>query len=461
MFSEEWYYSMESTTCSILETLDLEDYYFRENRHKWPGLDDTIEEVFSAAITGFINIGMAATYNFTLAADDNAMIFFDDSLTPLIDIEGESGSLRSVTKPIHLTSGRHLMRLYYSNNGGYARLKLTYSSSEAGLPETTVDKEATFVGGQAPSFLKMSDIRTIVSGTVKANRPVFTGSYVTGFTVSPNLPTGLRLNGVSGVISGVSSSPVNGDYTVTATGPLGSAVAVIHLSISGSPLAGLSAKYYKIKEKESACYQDSFKQQALTLLADTIDADINHPLMRRGAGWAGIPGEVFDGFYVEWSGYLRVDVAGDYEMKGDSRDGARVYVDGIRVLNRWECPRKMVITTNTVSFGTVGYVSIQVNFFSSGSDFGVILSWKKPNTADFEVIPTSMLVHVPSAPFTYTASTMQYYRNMPVAENTPVFFGVSLANPTYSINPELPAGLTLQSNGVISGTPSADAEEKT
>ena len=461
MFSEEWYYSMESTTCSILETLDLEDYYFRENRHKWPGLDDTIEEVFSAAITGFINIGMAATYNFTLAADDNAMIFFDDSLTPLIDIEGESGSLRSVTKPIHLTSGRHLMRLYYSNNGGYARLKLTYSSSEAGLPETTVDKEATFVGGQAPSFQKMSDIRTIVSGTVKANRPVLAGSYVTAFTVSPNLPTGLRLNGVSGVISGVSSSPVNGDYTVTATGPLGSAAAVIHLSISGSPLAGLSAKYYKIKEKESACYQDSFKQQALTLLADTIDADINHPLMRRGAGWAGIPGEVFDGFYVEWSGYLRVDVAGDYEMKVDSRDGVRVYVDGIRVLNRWECPRKMVITTNTVSFGTVGYVSIQVNFFSSGSDFGVILSWKKPNTADFEVIPASMLVHVPSAPFTYTASTMQYYRNMPVAENTPVFFGVSLANPTYSINPELPAGLTLQSNGVISGTPSADAEEKT
>lgn len=149
------------------------------------------------------------------------------------------------------------------------------------------------MGGQAPSFLKMSDIRTIVSGTVKANRPVFTGSYVTGFTVSPNLPTGLRLNGVSGVISGVSSSPVNGDYTVTATGPLGSAAAVIHLSISGSPLAGLSAKYYKIKEKESACYQDSFKQQALTLLADTIDADINHPLMRRrrrlgGHSWRGL-----------------------------------------------------------------------------------------------------------------------------------------------------------------------------
>ena len=191
MFPEQWYYSMEATVCSLLETLDLEDKYYQSKAHIWPGLDDTIGSTFSAAITGYINIGMAASYNFTLTAHDNAMIFFDDSTTALIDIEGKSSQSRSVSNTIQLSSGRHLMRLYYSNNGDSARLKLTYNSAQAGLPETVVNKVVTFVGGQAPSFLKMKDIMTIVSGAVKTRKPTFTGSYLTSFTVNPALPTGL------------------------------------------------------------------------------------------------------------------------------------------------------------------------------------------------------------------------------------------------------------------------------
>ena len=125
---------MKATICGTLESLDLTDNYNKAREHEWPGLDDSIESVFSAAITGYINIGAAGEYNFTLTVDDGARIFFDTSMTPLINIEGISPTLRSVTKSITLSSGRHLMRLYYLNNGGRAALKLTYNSRVAGLP---------------------------------------------------------------------------------------------------------------------------------------------------------------------------------------------------------------------------------------------------------------------------------------------------------------------------------------
>ena len=213
---------MEATVCSTLESLNVEDRYYEKKEHSWPGLDDSIETTFSAAIMGYINIGAAGEYNFTLTVDDGARIFFDTSMTPLINIEGISPTLRSVTKSITLSSGRHLMRLYYLNNGGRATLKLTYNSRVAGLPETVVDKVVTFVGGQAPSFLRSDDVTAIMNGRVKTARPRFAGSHVTSFSVNPALPSGLRLNSETGVISGSCSTSMSGDYSMTATGPLGS-----------------------------------------------------------------------------------------------------------------------------------------------------------------------------------------------------------------------------------------------
>lgn len=120
--------------CSTVESLDLEDNYREKKEHQWPGLDDSIGDTFSAAITGYINIGITAEYNFTLTANGNAHIYFDSSMTPLIDINSKSSQARSVTESITLSPGRHLMRLYYANNSGRGILKLTYNSRVAGLP---------------------------------------------------------------------------------------------------------------------------------------------------------------------------------------------------------------------------------------------------------------------------------------------------------------------------------------
>ena len=201
-YDEDWYYSNMGESCSNLKTLDLEDKYDSHKlTHTWPGLDDRIETYFSASITGYLNIGPSADYVFHITyAGTVVILYFDTATTPLIRISRSSG-MQNVT--IYLTTGRHLMRLYFSSSY-LARLLVQYSSPEAGFPLTTIDDTVTFVGGMAPSF-EERDITTFISGTIETTRPCMRGSYITSFTVSPPFPVGISINSVSGVISGSSS----------------------------------------------------------------------------------------------------------------------------------------------------------------------------------------------------------------------------------------------------------------
>ena len=53
---------------------------------------------------------------------------------------------------IYLTTGHHLMQLYFRGSYPGPRLLVQYSSPAAGLPLTTIDDTVTFVGGMAPSL---------------------------------------------------------------------------------------------------------------------------------------------------------------------------------------------------------------------------------------------------------------------------------------------------------------------
>ena len=461
LFSEEWFYSHSAETCQSLETLDLTDNYYSENEHTWPGLDNSIEDYFSASITGYLNIGSAASYDFTLSADDGASLYFDDATSPLIDIEGQSPRPRSETKSITLSSGRHLIRIYYVNNGGAASLKLEYESTAAGLPRTVVDKTVTFVGGRAPSFLSVSDVSSVVNSRIATTRPLVSGSHVTSYSVTPSLPFGLTFNSMTGVISGSPDTAFTGDYTITALGLLGQSQASIHIVIGGSPVTGLSAKYYSLQNSQRLCQMSSFSSSMLSLLVDTTDDLISHPELPNGSTWNRIPGDVFARFYVVWKGYVRIDAAGDYEFQLSNRDGARLTVNGDVVIDNWGCLSEMTDKTGSVSFDSVGYAAIEVEFFSNNNDFGVILSWKKPSDEEFAIIPSSVFYHLPEATFTYATKKTHYYRYVQILGNTPVFFGVPGGSPTYTITPALPTGLMLQSSGMITGSPAEDSEETT
>ena len=453
---EAWFLDTPAESCSLLESLDQTDTY-EDEEHTWPGLDDRFERTFSAGITGYLNIGAAGEYSFALRSSQTGALYFDDATTPLISFSENRETERNAT--ITLTSGRHLIRLYFASQDKTARLRLRYASPAAGLPVTTIDQVVTFVGGHAPSFLEQEDISAFVNGEIDAARPRFSGSYVTSFSIAPALPTGISINPVSGVISGSTSTQIISDFTVTATGPLGSTKKVFKLTVGGLPVNGLSAQYYGINAWGDICQMSSFAASNLQLKAQLVEENINHPEMPTGSAWVGVPGEVFGRFYVVWKGYLHVKTSGDYVFQLNNRDGSRLLVNKNVVINNWGCLNAMTEKEGEITFNNAGYYPIEIQYFSNNQDFGVILKWKKKADLDFALIPNNLLGHIPSASFTYTTQRTTYYRHVSIIGNTPVFFGVNMPSPTFTVSPDLPSGLMLQSTGIISGSPSADAEE--
>ena len=148
-YDEDWYYSNMGESCSNLKTLDLEDKYDSHKlTHTWPGLDDRIETYFSASITGYLNIGPSADYVFHITCMASVILYFDTATTPLI--YASVSKMKNAT--IYLTTGHHLMQLYFRGSYPGPRLLVQYSSPAAGLPLTTIDDTVTFVGGMAPSL---------------------------------------------------------------------------------------------------------------------------------------------------------------------------------------------------------------------------------------------------------------------------------------------------------------------
>ena len=449
-YYEDWFYSNMGESCSNLKTLDLEDKYDSHKlTHTWPGLDDRIKTYFSASITGYLNIGPSADYVFHITCMASVILYFDTATTPLIRISRSSG-MQNAT--IYLTTGRHLMRLYFSSSY-LARLLVQYSSPEAGLPLTTIDDTVTFVGGMAPS-LQERDITTFISGTIETTRPCMRGSYITSFTVSPPFPVGISINSVSGVISGSSSLYSSEDYVITASGPLGSTTTTIHVTVGVVPVSGLKAKYYRLLTPQ-ICGMTYFLDVILKF-ADTVDDSIYHPELPLGHAWNPSLHELFmyRMVYVKWSGFIEVDISGDYVFKLENRDGARMMVMGNLLINNWKCYNEMTAKEGSITFNKKGYYPIQVEYFAvSMITFGMMLTWKKPGDDSFVAVPESKLSHIPDGSFTYTTQFIHYYQNVKISDNTPVFIGVTMSNPVFTSDPVLPSGLTLQSNGVISGTP--------
>ena len=454
-YEEDWYYSNMAESCTSLKILDLIDEFdSKELKHTWPGLDDRIETYFSGSITGYLNIGPSADYVFHITCERSVILYFDTATTPLI-YASVSGTH---TATIYLTTGRHLMRLYFSS-GDSPRLLVQYSSPAAGLPLTTIDDTVTFVGGMAPS-LQEKDITTFVSGTIETTRPCMRGSYITSFTVSPPFPVGISINSVSGVISGSSSLYSSMDYVITASGPLGSVATTIHVTVGIDPVSGLNAKYYQLRSGQ-ICSATYFSSRMLIEFADTVDASIYHPELPLGHAWSPIPHELFfRNFYVKWRGFIEVDISGDYVFKLENRDGARMMVMGNLLINNWKCADEMITKEGSITFNRKGYYPIQVEYFAISDTFGMMLTWKRPGDESFVAVPDSKLSHIPDGSFTYTTQFTHYYQNVKIPPNSPVFVGVILNNPVFTSDPELPPGLKL-TDGSITGTPSERTAKKT
>lgn len=96
-----------------------------------------------------------------------------------------------------------------------------------------------------------------------------------------------------------------------------------------------------------------------------------------------------DNFVADVLGYLKVDAAGEYELRVRSDDGAFVWVDGKVVLkNDGEHPPRDETTKVTLD---AGLYTLRVLYFDKEGGEVLKLLWKPPGAAEFVVIPNEHL----------------------------------------------------------------------
>src|SRR5439155_18055990 len=90
-------------------------------------------------------------------------------------------------------------------------------------------------------------------------------------------------------------------------------------------------------------------------------------------------------FLVHWDGYVTVPTAGAWYFGAASDDGVRVYINGIRVLDRWidqggyNSP-PVYGTSTTFSAGQT--LSIKVEYYEHTASAGIRLAMKGPGVAN-------------------------------------------------------------------------------
>jgi alpha-tubulin suppressor-like RCC1 family protein len=115
------------------------------------------------------------------------------------------------------------------------------------------------ISGNPPNSLNytISTISTKVGLDLAASYPIYSGEVATSFTSNPQLPEGVILNSITGIISGNPSVPVfNTNYTISANNLWGSSQAIINLNINPNVLDLATGREHScvIKNKKIFCF---------------------------------------------------------------------------------------------------------------------------------------------------------------------------------------------------------------
>jgi hypothetical protein len=146
------------------------------------------------------------------------------------------------------------------------------------------------------------------------------------------------------------------------------------------------------------------------------DAVIGYLPTRRS--WAGLDARFADNFAARETGFLEVSTSGRYKLSLRSKDGARLWLDGVLLVNNGGIhPVRQQIKAVTL---TAGLHSLRVEFFANTGPAALILSWSGPGIAT-QVVPASHLFHATVAPGVMPPSQLDSILHQPMPSCRPWF----------------------------------------
>jgi YVTN family beta-propeller protein len=98
-----------------------------------------------------------------------------------------------------------------------------------------------------------------------------------------------------------------------------------------------------------------------------------------------------DNFSVRWSGEFLAPSSGSYRFQTVSDDGARLYVNGTRIINNWTLHSATTNTSNSINLVAGRKYSIRMEYYEQGGSAVAKLLWRTPSSSTYQVIPRQAL----------------------------------------------------------------------
>jgi hypothetical protein len=159
---------------------------------------------------------------------------------------------------------------------------------------------------------------------------------------------------------------------------------------------GLQGLYGRICD---GCSPEDAVKRSLTF--ERIDPEINFIWIDDPA-----PGIPLNSFVAVWEGYLYIPKARSYKFFLDSDDGARLYIDGKVVIDRWEKAGAGIAFSDPVDLSK-GPHRIRLEYYNEGPFGKIRLGWGRRGE-DYEIISSRYLYSVPSRSIIITGVPKNY-----------------------------------------------------
>jgi YVTN family beta-propeller protein len=110
--------------------------------------------------------------------------------------------------------------------------------------------------------------------------------------------------------------------------------------------------------------------------------------------WDGSPGPGVpdDGFSVRWTGKLVTPATGTYQFRTVTDDGARLGVNGAKVIDRWKATGQVTVTTAPINLAANRKVPITMDLRDKTGNATARLLWKTPGNVTFVPVPADRLL---------------------------------------------------------------------
>ena len=168
----------------------------------------------------------------------------------------------------------------------------------------------------------------------------------------------------------------------------------IHVKAGEDPLEpGLSVVYYNKKIRHIGSMPDpetmkkkGFRGEPIVLIAHRFGE-----------------GEVFGsgasrGICVQMTGFLEFDKPGSYQLKANSNDGIRIYLDRKKILDDPDVHSDRFTPPASLEISKTGRYPLLLRYFQRKGTATLELYWKEPGADQFTIIPGTAYSHKAVSP---------------------------------------------------------------